>query len=234
MERIRMINKLKMHGFVRPLILALALCSYGPLTAAANLNVFVQNSDIGQGLEDAVVEVLLPVDLQSSFMSAIQTTVDQQNKEFVDAVTVIPQGSHVSFPNSDNILHHVYSFSEAKVFELPLYGSGELSDYRQLFDIPGVVELGCNIHDWMLGYIYVAQTALVAKTDQEGRASIRDIPDGVYTVRVWHPQSPEDGGVIEQQVEFTGEETAIVRLAIEPIRSSRLRRAPNTSRTRYR
>jgi plastocyanin len=214
--------------------IALALSCVQANALAADVRVAIQNTNTGQGLEDVVVEVLLPTQLQAQFAGGIQGIIDQQDKEFVDFVTVVSQGSRISFPNSDNILHHVYSFSDAKVFELPLYGSGELNDYFQEFDTPGVIELGCNIHDWMLGYIYVAATSLVAKTDLTGTVQIEDVPEGTFTVRIWHPQSSVEGGVVEQEVEFTATETAIVRLAIEPVRSDRLRRAPGAGRTRYR
>jgi hypothetical protein len=92
----------------------------------------------------------------------------------------------VSFPNKDNIRHQVYSFSPAKKFELPLY-SGTTAP-PVLFDKPGVVILGCNIHDWMIGYIYVSATPFFAKTGPDGRVDIRNIPAGDYLVRVWHPR----------------------------------------------
>jgi hypothetical protein len=57
-----------------------------------------------------------------------------------------------------------------------------------LFDKPGVVVLGCNIHDWMIGFIYVSETPLFGKTDASGKMTIDDLPEGEYSVRVWHPR----------------------------------------------
>ncbi|MDX1490575.1 MAG: methylamine utilization protein [Pseudohongiellaceae bacterium] len=214
-------------------IAAISLGAFSSVQAA-QLSVNIQNLTTGQGLEDAVIEVLLPETQWAQYTTQMDSSVDQLDKEFVANVTVVPRGSRINFPNSDNILHHVYSFSQAKVFELPLYGKGEYGDYFIEFDQPGVVELGCNIHDWMLAYIYIAQTSLVAKTDDEGRAIISGIPEGVHTVRIWHARSPEPNSVVEQDVEFSDEEAAIVRLAVEPTKSNRLRRAPISNRTRYR
>lgn len=112
--------------------------------------------------------------------------VDQVEKEFVPRVKPILQGSLVAFPNKDNIRHQVYSFSPAKTFELPLYAGTQAAP--QLFDKPGVVTLGCNIHDWMVGYIYVAESPYYGKTDDQGRTTVDDLPPGVYAVRVWHAQ----------------------------------------------
>jgi plastocyanin len=119
-------------------------------------------------------------------------TVDQIDKEFVPYVKAVPVGTPVFFPNKDNIRHHVYSFSAAKTFELPLYSGTPANPV--VFDKTGIVTIGCNIHDWMIGYIYVAGTPYVAVTAREGRAKLENLPPGAYTVRVWHPrmQDAED------------------------------------------
>ncbi|MCU7554319.1 methylamine utilization protein [Alteromonas sp. ASW11-19] len=106
---------------------------------------------------------------------------DQVGKQFLPEVLVVPQGTEVLFPNSDNIRHHVYSFSEAKTFEIKLY-SGKPTEPVS-FDTPGVVILGCNIHDQMIGYIYVSDGNGVGKTDDNGELTV---PDNVEAVTVWH------------------------------------------------
>jgi len=111
--------------------------------------------------------------------------VDQVNRQFVPYVKAIAVGTSVSFPNKDNLRHHVYSFSEAKRFELPLYSGVSATPVK--FDTPGVVILGCNIHDWMIGYIYVSESPWFAVTDKQGRAMIQGLPEGRYRVRSWHP-----------------------------------------------
>jgi hypothetical protein len=111
---------------------------------------------------------------------------DQIDKEFVPYVKAVRAGSYVQFPNRDNIRHHVYSFSPAKRFELPLYIGTPVEPV--LFDKPGLVRLGCNIHDWMIGYIYVADTPYFGKTGGDGRVALEGLPAGRYLVRVWHPR----------------------------------------------
>lgn len=115
-------------------------------------------------------------------------SLDQVNREFISHVLVIQVGESVIFPNNDKTQHHVYSFSPAKRFEIKLY-SGVPSQPVQ-FDTKGVVVLGCNIHDWMVGYIYVADTPYYAKTDASGRWSI-DLPAGDYNLTVWHENLDE-------------------------------------------
>ena len=112
--------------------------------------------------------------------------VEQVDREFVPYVSVIQTGTTVTFPNRDPILHHVYSFSPAKTFEIKLYTGKSPSEIR--FEKPGVITLGCNIHDWMIAYILVVGTPHFAKTDAAGNAALRDVPSGPYELRVWHPQ----------------------------------------------
>jgi plastocyanin len=113
-------------------------------------------------------------------------SIEQVDREFVPYVSVIQQGTSVAFPNRDPILHHVYSFSPAKSFEIKLYTGKSPGEIQ--FDKPGVVTLGCNIHDWMIAYIAVVPTPYFARTDAQGSARLRDLPAGSYEVRAWHPQ----------------------------------------------
>jgi plastocyanin len=144
----------------------------------------------GKLVADAVV-MATPMDPKTALRAKPpQDAVDQVDKQFVPYVKPVLAGSKVRFPNSDHIRHQVYSFSPAKKFELPLYGGTDAAPV--VFDKPGVVVLGCNIHDWMVGYIYVSDTPFFAKTEVAGTATIDNLPPGDYSVRVWHP-SMEQG-----------------------------------------
>ncbi|MFI8620994.1 methylamine utilization protein [Marinomonas sp. NPDC078689] len=95
---------------------------------------------------------------------------DQVYGQFSPRVLVVQKGQSVSFPNSDEIRHHVYSFSKPKAFEIKLYKGNATAPL--LFDKAGLVVLGCNIHDDMIGYIYVADNHFAVKTDEQGRATL--------------------------------------------------------------
>jgi plastocyanin len=112
---------------------------------------------------------------------------DQVNKEFVPHILPVAVGTVVSFPNHDQIHHHVYSLSRTKTFEIPLY-KGEAATPVQ-FDQPGAVKLGCNIHDWMQGIILVVPTPYFATTNEQGTFVLRDLPPGTYGVVAWHEGS---------------------------------------------
>ncbi|WP_100640728.1 methylamine utilization protein [Alteromonas facilis] len=114
---------------------------------------------------------------------------DQINKQFSPQVIAIQKGQAVKFPNSDDIRHHVYSFSAIKPFEIKLYKGSNVDPI--IFDKPGIGILGCNIHDQMTGHVYVADNEHVAVTNEKGVATfVRDIPD---EVSVWHSDLSIDG-----------------------------------------
>ena len=174
---------------LRALLGALVCCAMP--AHSAELRVTVKDHR-GKNLADAVVLAVAADPRNAQHSRPPRDAVDQVDKQFVPYVKPIFVGSTVHFPNSDNIRHQVYSFSPAKKFELPLYGGTNAPPV--IFDQPGVVVLGCNIHDWMIGYIYVAETPFFAKTGPLGTASITDMPPGDYTVRIWHPsmERPEE------------------------------------------
>jgi len=119
--------------------------------------------------------------------------IDQINRQFVPRDSVVEAGTSIAFPNSDNIHHSVYSFSPAKVFTLPLYAGKTVSPV--LFDKPGVVVLGCNIHDSMVAWILVVDTPYYARTDASGTATLTGLPPGEYQLRAWHePMAEEAAG----------------------------------------
>ncbi len=98
---------------------------------------------------------------------------------------IVPVGAEVSFPNLDKVRHHVYSFSGGNRFELKLYGREESRSVR--LTAVGAAAIGCNIHDQMVGFIKVVDTAYAAKSDANGVAVVRDLPDGPVVARIWHP-----------------------------------------------
>jgi len=78
----------------------------------------------------------------------------------------------------------VYSFSPAKTFELKLYSG--VPAIPVVFDKPGVVILGCHIHDNMVAYVLVVDTPYFAKSDATGQARLDGLPSGNYEVTIWH------------------------------------------------
>ena len=122
--------------------------------------------------------------------------VAQKNLRFQPFLTIVPVGSDVSFPNFDPTKHHVYSFSPAKRFELKLFARDQSRTVR--FDKPGVIALGCNIHDAMSAFIVVTDSTWTARTNAQGLVRFADAPNAAGRLSVWHPWLRAPAGVAAQ------------------------------------
>jgi plastocyanin len=170
-------------------LLALAAFALPAIAQARDVTVTVKD-DAGHPVEDAVVIL----DAPSAAGRPGHFTISQKNTMFAPFVLVIPVGSTVDFTNLDPFRHHVYSFSPAKKFELKLFGQGEKRAVT--FDKPGIVALGCNIHDTMQAFIQVVDTAFAAKTGKDGRVVLHGAPAGAIRLHVWHPHLRAPGNQV--------------------------------------
>ena len=163
----------------RTALVAAALCACA--ANAASIEVRVRDA-AGAPVADAAVYAV-PASGPADARNPKAVAIEQVDREFIPYMTVVQTGTPVSFPNRDPIQHHVYSFSPAKPFEIKLY-TGNSPEI--LLDRPGLVTLGCNIHDWMIGYVVVVPTPYFGRTDPSGIARL-ELPGGNYEVRTIHP-----------------------------------------------
>lgn len=196
---------------------------------AGSLNVTVRDGK-GAPVSDAVVYA--KTSSESAPRPKKQAMIDQINKEFVPYVTAVQVGTSIMFPNKDNIRHHVYSFSPAKRFELPLYEGTPAAPV--LFDKVGFVTLGCNIHDWMIAYVAVLPTPYFQITGNAGRVSLKNLPSGQYTIEVWQPSLKGSPEQLAQQVDLAGEGAKDLAFTLEFKPDFRVKRAPSLSTGGYR
>lgn len=193
---------------------------------AASLEVRIFDST-GKPLRDAVAYAM-PASGPVEAKAAKTVAVEQVDREFVPYVSVIQTGTPVTFPNRDAILHHVYSFAPVKTFEIKLYRGKSPSEIR--FDKPGLVTLGCNIHDWMIAYILVVSTPHFARTDENGVARLRDLPSGGFEVRAWHPQQVTPAQPQRVTLDAAAQSRATFGVEVNPRRS---KYKPPLDRLRY-
>jgi hypothetical protein len=166
---------------VTALVAALAAGLSTPLPAgAASVPVRIVDP-AGKPVENAVVYAVpeAPIPLQKPPTAII----DQIHRQFAPQVNVVEVGTYVRFPNSDNILHAVYSFSPAKTFVLRLYAGQSAPPVR--FDKPGIVVMGCQIHDTMIAWLLVVRTPYFGKTGTNGILVLRHLRAGAYRLHAW-------------------------------------------------
>src|SRR5439155_5788827 len=196
---------------LRGKLIALALAGAAAPLAAAPLSVRVVDSS-GHPVRDAVVTLHPSAGARPPHASG-RYVVSQQNLQFHPFLTIVPVGADVSFPNLDPTKHHVYSFSAAKRFELKLFARDQSRTVH--FDKPGVVALGCNIHDQMSAFIVVTDSAWTARTNAQGVAAFGDAPNASARLTVWHPYLRTPGGVMQQAV-GAGQRSASFSVRLRP------------------
>jgi plastocyanin len=168
---------------------------------ASDLEVTVHDPS-NKPLEDAVVYAE-PVGAAAPASHEIaHVKIDQVDKEFVPLVTVVRTNTEINFPNSDNFRHSIYSFSQPKIFTTKLYSGKHAPPV--LFDKPGLVVLGCNIHDMMAAWVVVVDTPYFTKTAANGTSLLKGLEPGDYRVSVWYPGPQFQPGTSQVRVTADG------------------------------
>ena len=180
--------------------------------AAASLVLEVKDAR-GAPVEDAVAWVI-PKGAAAP-RPRRDAAIEQVDRQFVPLVTVVQTGTLVAFPNRDTIRHHIYSFSPAKRFEIKLYVGTPAAP--ELFDKPGVVVLGCNIHDHMIAYLAVVDSPWHGKSGKDGRIRIEGLRAGEFELHAWH--YAEAARLDARAVRLRGDESAemAVSLPLKPV-----------------
>jgi plastocyanin len=182
---------------VRTIIIFLLAAVYAVPAVAAPFAVRVVDAR-GRPVRDAVV-TLQPIGVAARApVASGGYSVSQQGMQFHPFVSVVPVGANVAFLNRDATKHHVYSFSAAKRFELKLFARDQSRSVR--FDKPGVIALGCNIHDSMSAFIVVTDSPWTAQTDGKGVVQFANVPNAAARLSVWHPYLRAPGKVIAKRI----------------------------------
>jgi plastocyanin len=117
---------------------------------------------------------------------------DQKNLTFEPHVLPILVGTTVSFLNSDNVLHNVFSPDKcAEKFNLGSWPQGETREYT-FSDTGCVAVMLCNVHPEMESFVLSLSNPYFAATDKEGAFTISDVPPGEYVLKVWHEKLKTD------------------------------------------
>jgi plastocyanin len=166
----------------------------------------------GRGVGEAVVTATPAAAGVGPSPSLKSAVMDQRNLAFLPRVLVVAVGTSVEFPNNDSVSHQVYSFSAAKRFQLPLY-KGEAHP-PITFERPGLVVLGCNIHDAMVGYIYVTDAPYFGTTEMSGNLRLKGLPGGDYRLAIWSPFIADAPGSLARTVHVDSSEPAPIHVQL--------------------
>lgn len=139
--------------------------------------------------------------------------VSQRGRRFRPGTLPVEKGTTVDFHNDDRVLHNVFSLSKNQPFDLGNYEHG--TSRSVTFDNPGLVKVFCNLHSKMVLNVLVLDNPLYATTNSDGEFVIENIPDGTYTMRVWHEFSDEKS----VEVTVAGSEVKTVNIDLMETRS---------------
>jgi plastocyanin len=136
-------------------------------------------------LANAVVTI---TDIKSGKkLDAKKVTRDQKGCEYQPHVLAFPAGTTVEILNPDGILHNVHSYSKVNSpFNMAQPKFKKNLDVK--IDKPEAIEVKCDVHGWMQGWLVATESPYVAVTDNSGNFKLTDVPPGNYTVEVWHEQ----------------------------------------------
>ena len=124
-------------------------------------------------------------------VQVVTKRVTQKGAMFSPHVLPIVAGTTVEWPNNDDILHNVFSFSELKPFDLGLYKAPYTNGIPSVtFDKPGKVDVFCSIHTRMSCIVLVLQNHYFAQTNEKGAYTIPHVPAGTYKLKAWHERLP--------------------------------------------
>lgn len=167
----------------RYLVLAWLAAAFHAGAADLSVNLRDQN---GRPVGGAIVTVEAPG--AGSTLPAppapVEKSIDQRNQAFVPDLETFRVGDRLVFRNNDNTRHHVYSFSKVKSFEFVLAKGENAAPIA--FDKPGVIAVGCNIHDAMIAYLFVSDAPWIGRTDAGGNVRLEGLPAGAFLVSAWH------------------------------------------------
>lgn len=221
----------------RGLSLAVALlwvASFAASASAASLSGTVQVvDDRGRAMRGAAAETVVWFEPDRP-ASALKPEVEEMitvRKRFQPRVLVVPTGSTVGFPNSDPILHNVFSVSGDNRFDLGLLPRGEGGSHT--FANSGVVRVFCNVHHDMVAYVVVVDTPHFGSPSDDGRFRLTGVPNGPGTLSVWH----ERGQVLKMRVDPSGPPVDLRVQATRPLVPPHLNKTgrpySRSRRTRY-
>ena len=152
--------------------------------------------------------------------------INQINKDFDPPISIVPKGSTILLLNEDSFKHHIYSLSKGNQFDIPLFSKP--SQKEVLLNNHGIVKMGCNIHDWMISYVYVNESDLV-KEVSKSPVTFSGLSAGEYQVRVWNPRFRNTKRIIRYDLTLVDGQPNEITLDLKLRKSVHKKTKPTTS-----
>ena len=138
----------------------------------------------------------------------LRSKVQNKDGRFIPHFQVARTRSKLEIINVDPVLHNTHAVLRSRtLFNLAQPVQGQVIE--KTLKRRGLVEIMCDTHDWMNGWIAILDHPYYAITAEDGVYKIMDIPAGTYTLTAWHEQ------LGRQQVQVTVKAGQLTRLNFE-------------------
>lgn len=148
------------------------------------------------GLANVFVYVKSGLDLSKWSWKTPDTEVVIANEKCVYAprVSGAMKGQKVKFQNEDSFQHNIHTFvvkGKGSDINQSIYTKGQ--SFVETFDAPQVmVELKCDLHSWMKGYLGVMEHPFWCVTAKDGAWTFaKKLPEGTYVIGAWQEKYGE-------------------------------------------
>ena len=174
-------------------------------------------------LDGTIVEL---IGADSPAQPGANYVINQVDIAFKPLLSVIPKGTSITLTNNDSFKHQVYSFSKGNQFDIPLYT--DVPKQNVVLQNTGIVKLGCNIHDWMIAYIYVNESKFLKEVGSSP-VVFDGVSAGTYEVRVWNPRFRNTKRILKQTLTVVDGKNNEVKFDLALQKTIRMPKKPATT-----
>lgn len=116
---------------------------------------------------------------------------DQRGCRFLPDIAIIPKGQELAITNSDPVPHNIHAYevigrARRSLFNIAQPQPSTITKSINPRQAP-MVKVECDIHNFMEGWVFVAQTPYTMLVNAEGQFVLSGVPPGSYTLKAWHP-----------------------------------------------
>jgi hypothetical protein len=148
-----------------------------------------------KGLQGAVVSVEGERGAEGAATPDV-ALVTNQNCAFANRILATRTGAMLEIRNADPVMHNTHVRVDKRTFlNVALVAGGR--PVQKPIKISGVLNVQCDRHKFMQGYVMAFDHPYYALTDGEGAFRITGVPAGRRTVAVWH----ETLGTVKKEVQ---------------------------------
>lgn len=115
---------------------------------------------------------------------------DQKGCAFLPEIMLVPRGEKLRITNKDPIIHNIHTYERLDRIRRDLFSFAQPERGHRRTETmeperSDTVELTCDVHAFMHGWIYVSDGSPCV-VSEDGSFKISEVPPGEHTVTVWH------------------------------------------------